>query len=262
MLMATMPNIQTNSKRFPGRYDQIRPICSFILEAVDQTTFDSKTRFHIELSCDEAATNIIEHAYNGENRGEILASWELNETALIIQLHDQGKPFAPNLIALPKSLDESVPIDDITIGGLGVHMMRKTMDDLQFSFNSDGNTVTLMKWLPPDSPIWHRQLLNGIDVVAIDGRLDAELSPTMEQLLTELVAQDAPHIIIDLSRCDYVNSGGLRILVSAWRSAHKKDGDVVLCGLNEALTEIFSMVGFDKIFRIYPDLDDAKLHFE
>ncbi len=137
-------------------------------------------------------------------------------------------------------------------------MMREAMDEVDYKFDDDGNTVTLVKWLPPDNNLWHRQLLDGIHVVTLLARLDAGLSPQLDALLTELVMVEKPRIIVDLSEISYVNSGGLRILVSAWRTAHQKQGDVVLCGLNEPLMEIFSMVGFNKIFHIAPDLDAAR----
>jgi anti-sigma B factor antagonist len=50
----------------------------------------------------------------------------------------------------------------------------------------------------------------------------------------------------------------LRCLVSAWRRAKAGEGSLVLCGLNERLREIFSMVGFDKVFDIHDDCAAAR----
>jgi anti-anti-sigma factor len=55
----------------------------------------------------------------------------------------------------------------------------------------------------------------------------------------------------------YINSGGLRCLVTAWRRARQAQGDLLLCGLNQRLNEVFTMVGFDKVFGIYSSCEAA-----
>ncbi len=93
--------------------------------------------------------------------------------------------------------------------------------------------------------------------ISVNGRLDQAQTPRLEATLTSLLDAGRPIIIVDLTETTYINSGGLRCLVSAWRQARQQDGDLVLCGLNERLQEIFSMVGFDKVFAIYPDFEEA-----
>lgn len=93
--------------------------------------------------------------------------------------------------------------------------------------------------------------------ISVTGRLDQAQTPQLEAVLINLL--DAGHylFVVDLTETTYINSGGLRCLVSAWRKARQQNGDLALCGLNERLQEIFSMVGFDKVFSIYPDFTDA-----
>lgn len=105
-----------------------------------------------------------------------------------------------------------------------------------------------------------RQLENDTWMVACQGRLDQSLNPQLEQSLSDLLASGHQRLIIDLSGASYVNSGGLRCLVTAWRQSRAQGGDLVLFGLNNRLEEIFSLVGFDRVFQIYPTLDDARQH--
>jgi anti-anti-sigma factor len=102
-------------------------------------------------------------------------------------------------------------------------------------------------------------LNDGVWLVNVSGRLDQNLNPQLDAALTGLLATDHNQIIVDLSQTDYINSGGLRCLVSAWRKARQNEGNVWLCGLNGRLEEIFSMVGFDKVFQIYPTLEEARV---
>ena len=105
--------------------------------------------------------------------------------------------------------------------------------------------------------IWQQEVADGIWVVGVNGRLDQTLTPALEQELTTLLDKGHTHLIVDLSQTNYINSGGLRTLVTGWRKARQQDGTLVLCGLNGRLQEIFGMVGFDQLFQIYPDLQAA-----
>lgn len=101
-------------------------------------------------------------------------------------------------------------------------------------------------------------LENNIQFIQVDGRLDHSQTNTLAAQLDEALARQAPQIIIDLGQAEYINSGGLRTLVTGWRKAKQQGGALVLCGLNDRLLDIFSMVGFDKVFNILPDADAAE----
>ncbi len=106
----------------------------------------------------------------------------------------------------------------------------------------------------------YQQLDDNIWVVNTRGRLDQSLNPQLELSLGELLDNGHQRFIIDLREATYINSGGLRCLVTAWRRAREQGGDLVLCGLNSRLEEIFSLVGFDRVFQIYASYDDAQKH--
>ncbi|HEX6384531.1 MAG TPA: STAS domain-containing protein [Anaerolineae bacterium] len=106
--------------------------------------------------------------------------------------------------------------------------------------------------------IWQEELSNDTWLVSVQGRLDQSQNPQLEEKLTDLLDDGHQRLIVDLTEATYINSGGLRCLVSAWRKARRQEGDLVLCGLNPRLQEIFSMVGFDKVFQIYSTCDLAE----
>lgn len=95
-------------------------------------------------------------------------------------------------------------------------------------------------------------------LVSMRGRLDQGLTPALEESLNQLLADGVYYLLVDMEEITYINSGGLRCLVSAWRKARQQEGNLVLCGLNDRLNEIFTMVGFDKVFSIYPSRLEAK----
>lgn len=137
-----------------GRYANIRQLCDFVSAGARAAGLDDDAIFHVELCCDEASTNIIEHGYGGEDLGEITASYEVREGSFCVTLHDHGRAFDPSSVPDPLlSSNENFALDDVVeglqIGGLGIHLMRSLMDDVQFSFDADhGNVLTLVKNLP------------------------------------------------------------------------------------------------------------------
>lgn len=137
----------------PGRYEEIRGICAFVSAGAVEAGLDDDTVFQIELSCDEAATNIIEHAYGGEDAGTISVSYSATPDAFTFVLRDKGKPFDPARVPPPPMIaTDNVDVtpeelgSQLQVGGLGLHMIRKLMDEVYFSFDPEqGNTMVLVK---------------------------------------------------------------------------------------------------------------------
>ena len=69
--------------------------------------------------------------------------------------------------------------------------------------------------------VWQQEIpgSEGVYLVHVGGRLDQSLTPKLETNLTELLDQGQIHLIVDLTETTYINSGGLRCLVSAWRKS-------------------------------------------
>lgn len=139
-LMASPKNLT-----IPGRYDRIREACDFVVAGAEEAGFDPDEVFRIQLACDEACTNIIEHAYGVEDAGEIGVSWEIKKGAFIIELRDSGRPFRPETVPSPSVPDTPEDVDELKVGGLGLHFMRTLMDEVKFSFNDEGNHLVMVK---------------------------------------------------------------------------------------------------------------------
>jgi serine/threonine-protein kinase RsbW len=137
----------SNKLTIPGRYDQIREACDFVVEGAEAVGFDPDEVFRIQLACDEACTNIIEHAYGQEDAGSITISWQNKKGAFIIELRDNGRPFQPETIPSPTVPDSSDEVDELKVGGLGLHFMWTLMDEVEFSFDENGNRLVMTKYV-------------------------------------------------------------------------------------------------------------------
>lgn len=104
--------------------------------------------------------------------------------------------------------------------------------------------------------VWQERYPRGV-LVGLQGRLDHSLTPQLEATLRTLLEEGHPHLLIDLSAVTYMNSSGLRVLVSTWRKSQKAGGEIALCGLNDRLLHLFATVGFDELFTLFPTHDQA-----
>lgn len=128
---------------FPGRFSSLDAIRNFYVRAAEQAGLDKDSIADIELAVDEAASNIIDHAYGGEGKGEIECSYRVIAEGLEMILHDHGKPFDPKAVVEP---DLASDVCCREPGGLGLHFMKSLMDSVDFSFNGHGgNLLTMTK---------------------------------------------------------------------------------------------------------------------
>ncbi len=81
--------------------------------------------------------------------------------------------------------------------------------------------------------------------------------PALEAAIDEQLNAHHFRLIVDLSEVAYMSSSGLRTLLRARRQAQTGGGDVVLCAMNERVTEVFEMIGFNNLFRIFPTTAEA-----
>lgn len=140
----------------PGRYEEIKSLCEFVCKGADEAGFDETAVFHIELACDEACTNIIEHAYGEENAGNITISYQTDQADFVITIQDNGRPFElkDNLTPPPQLSEDLSPnevVENLKVGGLGLHFIHELMDDVRFtSGKKKGNILTMVKKLPKE----------------------------------------------------------------------------------------------------------------
>lgn len=128
---------------FPAQFDSLAAIGEFVTRAADAAGLDARAVYAVQLAVDEACSNIIEHAYGGEGRGDIECTYIINSHGLTVILRDYGCPFDPTSVPEP---DLCASLEDRQAGGLGLYCIRQLMDQVCFEFTSDsGNVLTMVK---------------------------------------------------------------------------------------------------------------------
>ena len=126
----------------PGQFDRLEQISKFIEQSGVEAGLDDTAICRCQLAVDEACTNIIEHAYEGEGRGSIDICCEPEAGELTIIIEDHGKRFDPASVPTPQL---NTNLEDMQVGGLGLYFMRQVMDAVEFSSEEGANKLVLVK---------------------------------------------------------------------------------------------------------------------
>lgn len=129
--------------QFPAKFEFLDEIRDFVGAIARKNGFSDKAVYNIQLAADEAASNVIEHAYKGIPDGMLEISCGVQAGNLTIILVDHGKSFDPSGVPTP---DIQANLGDRKVGGLGIFLMRKLMDEVNYDSSlHSGNTLTMTK---------------------------------------------------------------------------------------------------------------------
>jgi serine/threonine-protein kinase RsbW len=129
--------------QFAAKFEYLDEIREFVGGIARVGGFTDKDVYNIQLATDEAASNIIEHAYEKITNGVLELSCGVRDDLITIVLIDHGESFDPSEIPLP---DLKADLSDRKIGGLGIFLMRKLMDDVHYEVTANrGNILTMTK---------------------------------------------------------------------------------------------------------------------
>jgi serine/threonine-protein kinase RsbW len=102
--------------------------------------FDQKRISEIELATEEAFVNICNYSYP-EKTGEVEISCKLDDGHFIIEMIDSGIPFDMTSFSVPDPIGD---IDERKIGGLGVFLIKKVMDEVRYHRENERNILNLI----------------------------------------------------------------------------------------------------------------------
>ena len=97
---------------------------------------------NINLVLEEAVSNVIFYAFEDELKHEIKIRISLKDNLLTIEITDDGKPFDPTSLKQP---DISLEAEDRPIGGLGIFLISKIMNEVHYARKNELNILTLYK---------------------------------------------------------------------------------------------------------------------
>lgn len=131
-----------STRKFLARFEKLDEVREYVGQKARAAGFSDKTVYAAQLAADEAASNIIEHAYAGRPDRTFRLRCECNHDRLVMTFFDQGKSFDFTKVDKP---DVSADLSKRKIGGLGIYLMHKLMDEVDYKVTPSGNFLTLIK---------------------------------------------------------------------------------------------------------------------
>ena len=126
-------------KAAPDALDRINEAIESISSQED---WPSDLLFTANLVIEELGLNVVNHAYHGEG-GEFEIIIRSEDHALTIEIIDSGPPF--NMLTDAPTPDVEAPMGDRPIGGLGIHLVKTMMDELEYRRERERNHLTMIK---------------------------------------------------------------------------------------------------------------------
>ena len=116
---------------------------AFVEEQLEQYNCPMKAQMQIDIAIDELFSNIAQYAYNPKT-GKATVRVEVTENpmAVVITFIDNGVPYDPLAKADP---NVSLPANERQIGGLGIFMVKKSMDEINYEYKNGQNILTIKK---------------------------------------------------------------------------------------------------------------------
>lgn len=126
---ATIPNIDV--------------VTEFVDTELETLGCSMKTQCQIDVAIDELFSNIANYAYTPKTgSATVRVEAENDPLAIIITFIDNGFPYNPLLKEDP---DVTLALEDRPVGGLGIFLVKKTMDDVQYEYKDGQNILRIKK---------------------------------------------------------------------------------------------------------------------
>lgn len=131
-------------KTFEHTADSEASMISVLRERISEVAIEAGARDEmlcdIKIAIGEALTNAYKHGSPNKGVDKIRVRCTVTPKALVVEIHDQGTPFDPDAVSEPTPAQ-------LRDHGMGIYLMRQTMDLVEFSTDCPGNRVRMVKWL-------------------------------------------------------------------------------------------------------------------
>ena len=121
---------------------EIPRLTAFVNEVCESLGIDETLTLQINVAVEEAVANVIKYAYPLGKRGDVAVEAAWDDAYLKLTITDSGKPFDPTV---QSEIDTTLPAKERNIGGLGIHIVRKVMDSINYEHRGNFNVLTLTK---------------------------------------------------------------------------------------------------------------------
>ena len=130
-------------RTFPADTNALPDVLGFLEETLEGYSCSMKTQIALSVAIEEAFVNVARYAYGG-GEGEVVLGigFEEESRTLTLRMTDGGTPFDPLKRENP---DITLSAEERQIGGLGIYIVKKTMDTVSYAYENEKNILTMTK---------------------------------------------------------------------------------------------------------------------
>ena len=134
--------VETRKIVLCNKIEEISRMASFLEEIGGEFHLSAEVSFNIHLAMEEAITNVIMYAYPQDEEHEIELSVCCTDKDLTFRITDSGKEFDPTL---HPDADVTLSLEERPVGGLGIFLIRRIMDKVEYDRMGGMNVLTMVK---------------------------------------------------------------------------------------------------------------------
>jgi anti-anti-sigma factor len=222
----------------------------------------SQVMFELSLAVDEIVTNIISYAYDDDGLHDIVVRLAEESGEVVVEIEDDGRPFDPLSVPAPRI---DLPLEERASGGLGMHLVRKVTDEVQYMRRRERNVLVMRKKISATGATPRKEhamkisetKTNGVVVLAVAGRVDASNAPALGKKLQASIDAGNQKIVVDAQRIDFIGSAGLQALLAAAKHLSSAGGKFALAAPTAATREVCEIAGLAPVFECYATVAEA-----
>ena len=198
--------------RIPADVRQLADVRGFIRSVAGRAGAGQQEMDDLVTAVDESVTNVIVHGYRG-GAGTVEIEVAVADQRLVVRVRDEAPPFDPTRMP---DVDTSLPPEQRSPGGLGIHLARDLADQVRYQRTSRGNELTLIKEIRSEGrshlltiAVDHEEARVPVAVMRLEGELDAATYLDLIESARQAVGAGGGYILLDLENLTYMSSAGL-----------------------------------------------------
>ena len=130
------------SVKAPAVMDSLPMLVAFVSEFSELNSLSPSLKMQFELAAEEAAVNVINYAYKDSVPGDVEIACGVEDGSAVLVIKDSGVHFDVSQRPDP---DIDKPVEERKIGGLGIFLIKKMMDETKYERAGESNILTLKK---------------------------------------------------------------------------------------------------------------------
>lgn len=214
-----------------------------------------ETLDRVELAVQEAAANILRHAYRGAVDEPIRLELDADADRLSLTLSHDGDDFDPTAVPRPA-------FDGSREGGFGLYLIHQCMDEVRYIHGEAGRRgIHLVKYRakpgkgkPMDVFL---ETFGAVAVATINAEhLDVSNADDMKAGM-EPILRDVRKVVLDLHRVEFVDSRGCGVILSCLKHLAERGGDLKLCAVTKPVRSVFDLIRLHKMCDITDTREQA-----